>query len=142
MSYKTEIRKVNPSFNFGPWYDHYIRPFGKCHADFDTHVIGDDPRGVKVCIRRENHFTVPQTTNGVRGAQPYATLSQVGLAAAQTSDANVGNYVNSGAMYAGAQAMPSSVPDDRFSIERRYVKIGIPFDGTGVGTYNRYGVRK
>jgi len=42
-----------PRHDFGPWYDHYVRPFGKCHPDFLTTIInGDDARGVKVCTRR------------------------------------------------------------------------------------------
>lgn len=39
-------------YNFGPWHDHYVRPFGKCHPDFDTILLNNDPRGVKVCVRK------------------------------------------------------------------------------------------
>lgn len=52
-SLKIENRYKNPKlFNFGPWYDHYIKPFGKCHISFDTIVLGNDPRNVKVCVRK------------------------------------------------------------------------------------------
>lgn len=53
-SFKIKARYENPQmYDFGPWYDHYIRPFGKCNPDFfDTVLIGEDPRGVKVCIRK------------------------------------------------------------------------------------------
>lgn len=39
------------------WYDYYIRPFGKCHPDFNTTLIGDDARGVKICTRRTTTAT-------------------------------------------------------------------------------------
>lgn len=54
-SLKIKARYENPSqYDFGPWYDHYIRPFGKCNEDFfDTILIGNDPRGVKVCVRKK-----------------------------------------------------------------------------------------
>jgi hypothetical protein len=53
-SLKIKSRYENPQlYDFGPWYDHYIRPAGKCNPDFfDTILIGNDPRGVKVCVRK------------------------------------------------------------------------------------------
>ena len=52
-SYKLKKRFKHPEkYDFGHQFDHYIRPFGKCHPDFDTILIGDDPRGVKICKRR------------------------------------------------------------------------------------------
>lgn len=140
MSYKLEIRKTNPAFNFGPWYDHYIRPFGKCHVDFDTHVIGDDPRGVKVCTRRDyGSMYVPRSEVRGQGSnvpvgppmELYVTLGK-----------GPGNYVNSSNMYNYSPSNPSTVPNDKFSIEHQYKKVGIPYDGVGIGVYDRYGIRK
>lgn len=51
-SSRLDRRQKKDAYNFGPWYDHYVRPFGKCHPSFDTILLNDDPRGVKVCVRK------------------------------------------------------------------------------------------
>jgi hypothetical protein len=63
-SFKIKARYENPElYDFGPWYDHYIRPFGKCNPDFfDTILIGEDPRGVKVCIRKPEPPKIDENT--------------------------------------------------------------------------------
>lgn len=53
-SSRLQLRKQNPQYRFGPWYDHYVKPFGKCHPSFETHLLSCDPRGVKVCVRRDD----------------------------------------------------------------------------------------
>ena len=40
------------TWQFGPWYDHYVRPYGECHPDYDAIPIGR-PEGVKICVRRD-----------------------------------------------------------------------------------------
>lgn len=42
-----------PNVYYGPWYDHYIRPWGECHPDYTGIPIGKST-GVKVCVRTEN----------------------------------------------------------------------------------------
>ncbi len=55
MTSSVKIRqRFKDSLSFGPWYDHYVRPQGKCHPDFDTILLSDDARGVKVCVRKKH----------------------------------------------------------------------------------------
>lgn len=54
-SYRLNQRyKFRDQYSFqGQYYgDHYVSTWGECHPDFDAHVLGDNPDGVKVCVRR------------------------------------------------------------------------------------------
>jgi hypothetical protein len=114
MSYKTELRKQYPHlFDFGPWYDHYVQPFGKCHPDFNTVVLGNDPRGVKVCMRK------PQQPN------------------THQRDASPIDYCNSVNMYQYVPLKSNRVLDDTL----QYNRIETPYDGVGVGTYGRFATK-
>lgn len=161
MSYKTELRKTNPAFNFGPWWDHYVRPFGKCHPDFDTHVIGDDVRGVKVCTRRNAcAMTAPPLEPVGAGTaesprlfidahdgryarlMPYAMpLGGDPRGMADDIVRPMGDYSNSGNVYDRTPSPHSWVPDDRFALLHAYRRVNLPYDGVGIGAYARYPVR-
>lgn len=119
-SLKIALREANPEiFNFGPWYDHYIRPFGKCHPDFDTIVIGCDPRGVKVCKRRKlpqlekKEFTTPVLYRYTRQMYDFNRLPLIRYSA----------------------STPQQPPNEVYNILNDYYKLDRYFNGTGVQKY-------
>jgi hypothetical protein len=63
-------------WDFGPWYDHYIKPFGNCHPNFNTTVIGGEG-GVKVCTRKiltevlSNHQHTPLKSGSIAPSRHY-----------------------------------------------------------------------
>lgn len=51
-SFRLQKRKEEKKlWEFGPYYDHYIRDIGNCHPDYEAHPIGHAD-GAKVCVRR------------------------------------------------------------------------------------------
>lgn len=39
-------------WSFGPYWNHYVRPYGNCHPDYTSIPIGR-PEGVQICVRRD-----------------------------------------------------------------------------------------
>lgn len=110
-SARLESRKKNGIY-YGPWYDHYVKPFGKCHPDFDTILLNNgvnDPRGVKICVRRpvdEIHKRHPEEYMTYRYARSlYEPLV-------------LKNYDN--------------IPLESELIEKDYIKLNHDFNGTGL----------
>ena len=52
-SYRLKKRKeIYSNYNFGSEFDHYIEPFRQCHPDYNGVLIGDNPHGVRVCVKK------------------------------------------------------------------------------------------
>lgn len=108
-------RSLRGNFDFGPWYDHYIRPFGKCHPDFDTVVLGCDPRGVKVCKRRQ---TFTPSRRSFEGPVLYRYTRQM-------YDFNPLPLIR-------FDSFPQQPPNEAYNILNDYYKLDHNFNGTGV----------
>jgi hypothetical protein len=105
-------RRKEKDWEFGPWYDHYVRPFGKCHPDFDTILLNGDPRGVKVCVRREE--------------EDYGTINKY---------PNFGLYRYSRNLYDPLNYKNKNfdtVPNEYDLITKDYLKLNHDFNGTGL----------
>lgn len=116
-SFKIKSRYENASsYDFGPWYDHYIRPFGKCNPDyFETILIGNDPRGVKVCVRKEmqKKYEPPDL---VQNLYRYSRRM----------------YENNRDPIQVFNVFPRVPPNEAYNIYNDYYKLEPFFNGTGV----------
>jgi hypothetical protein len=115
-SFKIKSRYENaPSYDFGPWYDHYIRPFGKCNSDFfDTVLIGNDPRGVKVCTRK------PSSKRDKPDLGPFTYRYSRRLYEYDREPIQVFN------------SFPRVPPNEGYNVYNDYYKLEPFFNGTGV----------
>jgi hypothetical protein len=124
-----------------PWYDHYIRPFGKCHPDFDTYLIGDDPRGVKICVRREHpsDFTNANLRKKRDPKSPLPLQKQRPKAPIVYRFArNLYPGLNSPITYPPRlyNSHPFNPPNEDWNILKDYYKNNINYNGTGVYDYS------
>jgi hypothetical protein len=116
-SLKIRERYRHPElYDFGPWYDHYIRPFGKCNPDFfDTILIGNDPRGVKVCTRKkENKNPLKKNTE----QQTYRYSRRL--------------YEHNREPIEVFNVFPRVPPEEGYNIYNDYYKLEPFFNGTGL----------
>jgi hypothetical protein len=51
------------------------------------------------------------------------------------------NYINSNNLY-HYDERPSTVPNEEYNVLHQFRKVNYPYDGTGLGVYDRFGVRK
>uniref|UniRef100_A0A6C0JPZ0 Uncharacterized protein n=1 Tax=viral metagenome TaxID=1070528 RepID=A0A6C0JPZ0_9ZZZZ len=121
-SLRLKIRNENKDlYDFGPWYDHYVKPFGKCHPSFDTILLSGE-KGIKVCKRRpEEPIKKKHNCNGLYrySTNLYEPSQMSGPASIPTR-------------------APVSIHEDWKTFKDfnplldDYQKINIEFDGTGV----------
>ncbi len=117
MSTSIEKRKSDRIMQFGPWYDHYVRPFGKCHPDFNTVLLSDDPRGVKVCIRKQyNREKIPEERPLYRFSRQLYNQSQKPI---QRFNPH-----------------PRVPPNEDYNILHDYYRLGTEFNGAGLYNFN------
>lgn len=116
-SLKIKSRYHNPEqYDFGPWYDHYIRPFGKCNPDFfDTILIGNDPRGVKVCVRKPDKQPVKQFSGDQQTYRYSRRMYEYNRDPIQVYN-----------------SFPRIPPNEKYNIYNDYYKLEPFFNGTGV----------
>lgn len=95
------------------WYDTYLRPFNKCHPDFDTIALDGDPRKLKMCVRRNYYESNQNETQGVSLWRYNRKLYERSNVPTNTS----------------CYHYP---PNESYSIINDYYKLDKDFDGTGV----------
>jgi hypothetical protein len=56
--YEYGVNKLHPRAN---QFNSYLRPFGKCHPDYDTLLLGTtNPKGLKLCIKKDDNLIFGQ----------------------------------------------------------------------------------
>lgn len=122
MTSSTSLQeRLKTNFSFGvPWYDHYVRPQGKCHPDFDTILMTTnhqepDGRGVKVCIRKPSHN---DKIDVYRNPFIYRYMRRL--------------YEPSRIPIQRQNTFERLPPNEKFSLLNDYQKISPFFNGTGV----------
>jgi len=131
-STENKIKASNSEF-IAPWYDHYIRPFGKCHPDFNTVLVGNDPRNVKICVRKP-YTSLPITKKSegynVKGSPNWKPSNELYRFSRQIYEPN-----NLPArMY---NPHPYCPPNESYNYIHDYYKKDITFNGTGLYTYSQ-----
>jgi hypothetical protein len=126
-----------PDSTLGGQDDHYVRPFGNCHPDFTAIVIGDNPDGVKICVRRTNEdgsriANAPSTRDNSRKYNGFHRFSPR-LYDVEHEDDITGSCRN--------DALQKFNPDRYYDrhppyegdlITRDYLKPDIYYSGTGI----------
>ena len=118
MTSSAKLLKRN--VDFGPWYDHYVRPVGKCHPSFNTILLSDDARGAKVCTRK------PEMSND--SSEPTYNYDDQYLFrySRQLYDLNQMPIVRFNTQ------LPRITPDEYYNILHDYYKLEPQFNGTGL----------
>lgn len=129
-SSKVLHRLENPDlYSFGPWYDHYVRPTGKCHPDWDTILIGansGDPRGVKVCVRRP--YALPDYTSNNQGVPIEESGPQLYRYSRRL-------YEPSSVPLQQFNTSPRVPPNEAYNLLNDYYKLSPDYNGTGLYMY-------
>jgi len=110
--------KPNEHTKFNSIFDHYIKPWGKCHPNYDTTLVGSDPRGVKICTPKQIVYDNDKPI-------VHPGLYQLSRYSRQL-------YEPSNYPITLFNTLPRVPPNEAYNITNDYIKLSPEYNGTGV----------